>query len=143
MASLSSDNMANTSLQNTLLSALRDLSQFCSEDGILLKNKIIAASHNLTPDLLRVLLREPALKHHFFSDVDGTIVFDKVKFQRFVSNKNFLADSFTAYKNHIGLSTPDGQDFISESNEVVLTWPYKDCVLEGGQGKEDAKRGGH
>lgn len=140
MASLSLDNMANTSLQNILLSALRDLSQFCSEDGILLKNKIIAASHNLTPDLLRVLLREPALKHHFFSDVDGTMVFDKVKFQRFVSNKNFLADSFTAYKNHIGLSTLDGQDFISESNEVVLTWPYKDCVLEGGQGKEDAKR---
>lgn len=140
MASLSYDIMANSSLQNTLISALRNLSQFCSEDGILLKNKIIAASHNLEPELLRVLLKEPALKRHFFSEVDETMVFDKVKFQRFVSNKNFLPDSFTAYKNHIGLSTPDGQDFISESNEVVLTWPYKDCVLEGGQVKEDDKR---
>ena len=28
----------------------------------------------------------------------------------------------------------------NESCEVVLSWPYKDCVLEGGQTKEDAKR---
>lgn len=29
---------------------------------------------------------------------------------------------------------------MSESREVVLSWPYKDCMLEGGQTKEDAKR---
>ena len=27
-----------------------------------------------------------------------------------------------------------------KSREVVLAWPYKDCVLEGGQKKEDEKR---
>ena len=37
------------------------------------------------------------------------------------------------------MTTEDG-DFISDSREVVLSWPYKDCVLEGGQTKEDAKR---
>lgn len=132
--------MANSTLQNKLIAALRNISMYCSEDGVLLKNKVVAAAHNLSPNLLRVLLAQPSLKEHFFEEVNGIPVFDKVKFQRFVSNKNFLPDSFTAYKNYIGLSTPDGQDFISESNEVVLTWPYKDCILEGGQQKEDDKR---
>lgn len=132
--------MANSILQNILKSALRNISAFCSEDGILLKNKVVAAAHNLSPELIRILLAEPSLKEHFFEMADGVPVFDKVKFQRFVSNKNFLPDSFTAYKNYIGLSSADGQDFVSESNEIVLTWPHKDCILEGGQDKEEEKR---
>ena len=132
--------MANISLQDKLVAVLRNLSIYCSEDGILLKNKIVADAHNLNSTLLKALLVDPSLKEHFFEDVDGITVFDKVKFQRFVSNKNFLPDSFTSYKNKIGLTSTDGQDFISESGEVVLTWPYKDCVLEGGQDKEESKR---
>jgi len=35
----------------------------------------------------------------------------------------------------------DGKgEFISEKKEVVISWPYKDCVLEGGMTKEDQKR---
>ncbi|MDE5809888.1 MAG: DNA methylase [Muribaculaceae bacterium] len=67
------------------------------------------------------------------------LVFDKVRFQKFVMNKRFLADSYTSFKNKIGLTNED-DDFVAESREVVLSWPYKDCVLEGGQTKEDAKR---
>ena len=43
------------------------------------------------------------------------------------------------FKNKIGLTDENGR-FISKSREVVLSWPYKDCVLEGGQTKEEAKR---
>jgi adenine-specific DNA-methyltransferase len=70
--------------------------------------------------------------------VNGTYVFDKNKFQKFVSNKQFLPDSYTAFKNKIGLKSRD--EYISDAKEVVLTWPYRDCVLEGGQTKEDGKR---
>lgn len=56
-----------------------------------------------------------------------------------VNSKEFLPDSFTRYRNKIGLSTND-RDLITSSNEVTLVWPYKDCVLEGGQDKEDEKR---
>lgn len=127
-------------LYKLLEKRLRTISKYCSEDGVLLKNKIVEAAHNLSPELLRVLLADNSLKEHFFGEVDGVAIFDKIKFQRFVSNKNFLSDSFTAYKNKIGLTSRDGQDFISDSGEVVLTWPYKDCMLEGGQDKVDAKR---
>ena len=112
---------------------------FCTADGQLIKNSIVEAALALQPNLMKLLLDNDELSAHFFSDVEGVKVFDKVKFQRFVMNKSFLADSYTAYKNKIGLTDKNGR-FLSESREVVLSWPYKDCVLEGGQTKEDAKR---
>ena len=49
-----------------------------------------------------------------------------------------MPDSYTAFKNKIGLTSED--DYLSEQKKVVLAWPYKDCVLEGGMTKEDQKR---
>lgn len=107
-------------------------------DGELLKNKVIELANKMDTGLLRLIKSEKDLKKHFFVEVDDVLVFDKQKFFDFVNNKNFLADSFTKYKNTIGLS--NGEKYFSEFNEVVLAWPYKDTVLEGGQSKEDAKR---
>lgn len=118
---------------------LRMDSRFCTEDGHLLKNNVVEAALALDPKLLHYLLADEKLKKQFFSDVDGVLVFDKIKFQRFVMNKQFLPDSYTAFKNKVGLTNEQGE-FLSESREVVLSWPYKDCMLEGGQTKEDAKR---
>ncbi len=42
-------------------------------------------------------------------------------------------NNYTDYPNKIGL-------FLNESDDVVLSFPYKDCVLEAGMTKEDAKR---
>lgn len=112
---------------------------YTSEEGILLKNKVVESALQLNPELLKLLLFHDGMKANFFAEVDGITVFDKVKFQKFVSNKQFLPDSYTSFKNKIGLTTDEG-DFLSDSKEVVLSWPYKDCVLEGGQTKEDAKR---
>ncbi len=131
--------MDNLHLYHVLEDVLRMEEHFCTADGQLIKNSIVEAALALQPNLIKLLLGNDELSAHFFSDVEGVKVFDKVKFQRFVMNKSFLADSYTAYKNKIGLTDENGR-FISESREVVLSWPYKDCVLEGGQTKEDAKR---
>lgn len=131
--------MNNLSLFNELEQLLRNESAYCSEDGILLKNAIVEAALALRPSLIKLLLSHDGLKRNFFTEIDGVLVFDKIKFQKFVMNKRFLPDSYTSFKNKIGLTTEDG-DFVSDSREVVLSWPYKDCVLEGGQTKEDAKR---
>lgn len=123
---------------------LDDLINILSQDdrlvseGRLMKNKVVELAMNLDPAIIRPLLTTPALKAHFFTEIDGILVFDKIKFQHFVSNKSFLPDSFTAYKNKIGLA--GGDDYLADSKEFVLAWPYKDCVLEGGQDIEDAKR---
>lgn len=131
--------MDNLHLYHVLENVLRMEERFCTADGQLIKNSIVEAALSLQPSLIKLLLKNDELSSWFFSDVDGIKVFDKIKFQRFVMNKSFLADSYTAYKNKIGLTDEDGR-FLSESREVVLSWPYKDCVLEGGQTKEDVKR---
>lgn len=131
--------MDNLHLSHELEALLRNDSKYCMDDGTLIKAKIVEDALNLQPDLLKYILSHAELKANFFSEVSETLVFDKVKFQQFVVNKSFLPDSYTAYKNKIGLTDQEGR-FISESREVVLAWPYKDCMLEGGQTKEDTKR---
>ncbi|MFW5872154.1 MAG: DNA methyltransferase, partial [bacterium] len=104
----------------------------------ILKNVIVEDALKVDPILIKLLLSDKTIKKHFFQDVEGIYVFDKIKFQKFISNKQFLPDSYTAFKNKIGLTAND--EYISEKKDVVLCWPYKDCILEGGQDNEDAKR---
>lgn len=123
----------------TLQTTLKTDARFISQEGILLKPKIVDAATSLDPKLIRLLLNEPTLKSYFFTEIDDIFVFDKEKFQWIINSKEFLPDSYTKYRNNIGLSSND-HDLISASSEVTLVWPYKDCVLEGGQDKEDEKR---
>ena len=109
-------------------------------EGALNKNKLAELARQYDSMLLNLLMSEPTISNHFFSILkEGILVFKKDTFLQFLNNKEFLPDSFTAYKTKIGLSTRDNH-YLSENNEVVLNFPYKDCVLEGGQIKNDAKR---
>ncbi|SDB23985.1 adenine-specific DNA-methyltransferase [Streptococcus henryi] len=108
-------------------------------EGVLNKNKLAELARQYNPQLLNLLMSDEKISSHFFSTLEtGVLVFKKDVFLQFLNNKEFLPDSFTAYKTKIGLAT--GDKYLSESSDVVLNFPYKDCVLEGGQTKEDAKR---
>ena len=109
-------------------------------NGSLNKNKLSELARKYDAKLLNLLMKEENVKKHFFTTLeDGVIVFKKDVFLQFLNNKEFLPDSYTAYKTKIGLGTDNG-DYISENNNIVLNFPYKDCILEGGQTKEDTKR---
>lgn len=109
-------------------------------EGALNKNKLAELARQYDSMLLNLLMSEPTISNHFFSTLEeGILIFKKDTFLQFLNNKEFLPDSFTAYKTKIGLATSDNR-YLSENNEVVLNFPYKDCVLEGGQTKDDAKR---
>jgi len=131
--------MDSLHLFHELEALLRMDDRYCMADGTPIKNNIVSDALSLRPLLIKHLLSHEGIKKSFFIEVEGVQCFDSVKFQRFVMNKSFLADSYTSFKNKIGLTDEDGR-FISESREVVLCWPYKDCLLEGGQTKEEAKR---
>lgn len=105
-------------MQNLLddLTQLLQADQAFISDGSILKNAVIEAALTMDPRLLTLLMQSPTIKGHFFTDVAGVLVFDKVKFQDFVSNKAFLPDSYTAFKNRIGLTA--GRDYISN----LRTW---------------------
>lgn len=129
--------MTNNLLQE-LTTLISNSEVYKSPDGIL-KNKLIEDGFKNDSTLIKLLLSNSNLKTHFFIELDqGVLVFNSLKFQQFLSLKDFLPDSYTSFKNKIGL-TDDG-DYLTQNKNVVLDFPYKDCVLEGGQSKDDAKR---
>ncbi|HBL39865.1 TPA: hypothetical protein DDZ10_04335 [Candidatus Uhrbacteria bacterium] len=113
--------------------------RLASDDGRLLKNKAVELANKLDEGLVKIIFDDAKLKDTFFKKVAGLTLFDKDLFIEFVSNKEFLPDSYTAFKNKIGLAID--KNYLKQDREVTLVWPYKDCVLEGGQTKEEAKRG--
>ena len=124
---------------NEVLNVLKSDERFFSDDGQLLRNAVYEAAMQMDAKLIKALYANEETRKHFFTDVDGIAVFDKVGFGWVINNREFLPDSYTRYKNKIGLVNNKGE-YISASNDVELVFPYKDCVLEGGQTKEDQKR---
>ena len=87
------------------MNLLEQLSELLSTDerlvinGKLAKNKIVELGLSLDSSLLKLLLSNAKIKNHFFTDVEGILIFDKIAFQHFVNNKSFLLDSFTRFRN--------------------------------------------
>lgn len=127
------------SFYNALLNVLKCDERFFTDDGQLLRNAVYEVAMHMDAKLIKALFDNEQTRKRFFTDVDGIAVFDKIGFGWVINNREFLPDSYTRYKNKIGLINNKGE-YISNSNDVELVFPYKDCVLEGGQTKEDQKR---
>jgi len=128
---------------------LKKDSRFVDQEGDLLKNNVIDCAYKADKKLIELLLENKEVKNKFFSKIKSPSnppfskgedywVFNIDDFVSYIQDKNFLADSYTKYRNKIGLNI-DGK-FLNEHKEVALVWPFKDCVLEGGMTKEDEKR---
>ncbi len=126
-------------LYDILAKQLKKEPNYVNDDGILKKWVVIHKAQNFDAELLELLLAEPTLKQTFFLTVTGILCFNQALFIQFLEQKNYLNNSFTAYKNKIGLQI-DGK-YLAQRNEIALVWPFKDCVLEGGQSREEDKRG--
>jgi len=99
----------------------------------LLKNLI----DKLDERIIKLLFDDKETKEKFFIKVKDVFVFKQNELKFFI-DENKLDNSYTQYSNKIGLRI--GNKLLSERDEVVLDWPFKDCVLEGGMTKEDQKR---
>ena len=126
-------------LNEILIDLLKTDNRYFTAEGEILKNAVYEDAMKMDSSLIKLLLSDDTCKSRFFTEVDGILVFDKVGFGWVINNRQFLPDSYTRYKNKIGL-VDGAEDFISATDNVVLAFPYKDCVLEGGQTKEDQKR---
>lgn len=125
-------------LLKSLEEQLKKISDYISENGELKKWVIINKAQNFDEELIGLLLGNKELKSNFFIKVKDALIFNQSLFIQFLEQKNYLNDSYTSYKKKIGLNI-DGK-YLNQRNEVSLVWPYKDCVLEGGQSREEDKR---
>ena len=121
-----------------LINVLKTDSRFVDEAGELIKAAIIDWAWKIDHALVRLLLGDPEIKAKFFDEIEGHWIFNTNAFIDYIGDQNFLANSYTRFRNQIGLNIDD--KFLRERGEVTLAWPYKDCVLEGGQTKEEEKR---
>jgi adenine-specific DNA-methyltransferase len=126
------------SFSEKLIEILKTDSRFVDDEGELIKAAVIDHAWKIDRDLVKLLLSEPEIEKKFFDEIEGHWIFNINTFIEYISDKNFLANSYTRFRNKIGLNI-DGK-FMRERGEVSLVWPYKDCVLEGGQTKEEEKR---
>lgn len=129
----------NKDLITVLKETLSKDKRFITENGELIKASITSASMQLDSDFINLLLSNKMVKDVFFTKIDDVLVFDKVKFNWVVNNKQFLPDSYTKYKNKVGLSNNE-YDLITSNRNVSLVWPYKDTILEGGQTKDEEEK---
>lgn len=100
---------------DTVVEVLKQDQRFFTEDGELLRNAVYEAAMKMDVALIKSLLANETTKERFFTDVDGIAVFDKVGFGWVINNREFLPDSYTRFKNKIGLVGNNG-DYISTSN---------------------------
>ncbi len=125
-------------LYETLERQLKKEPNYVTDNGKLKKWVVINQAKNNDAELIGLLLNDTELKAKFFIDINGILVFNQNLFVQFLEQKNYLNDSYTQYINKVGLNI-DGK-YLKQRNEVALVWPFKDCVLEGGQSREEDKR---
>ena len=124
---------------NSVLNVLKQDDRFFSENGELLRNAVYEAAMKMDSHLIKILYADEITRAKFFTDIDGIAVFDKVGFGWVINNRDFLPDSYTRYKNRIGLINSNDY-LISSTNDISLAFPYKDCILEFDSTKESIER---
>ena len=90
--------------------------------------------NNSDVELIDLLLNDEKVREKFFIQIKDVYVFKQNDFIFYLDSK-VLDGSYTQYANRIGLAS--GGKFLTDSTDYVLDFPYKDCVLEGGQSTEE------
>lgn len=84
--------------------------------------------------IISLFLDNDDIKRAFFVKIRDSYVFKMQDF-RFYMNSKSINNSYTKYANRIGLT--EDKRFLKDNSDVVLDFPFKDCVLQGGQSSDE------
>lgn len=121
-----------------MIDCLKKEPNYTDDEGNLKKWMVLQDVQDANAELLALLMQDERLKEAFFRQVAGVTVFERKRLALFLEQKSFLADSYTRYSKKIGLRC--GGKYMSQNTDIELVWPYKDCMLEGGQTREEQQR---
>ena len=135
MSKMSDNQIQTNALYLKIEELLKSIPDFITEENELRYNKIKEAAENGDTVLLEPLLKHPKIKAAFFAPILDSFVFKTKEFKDFLD----YSSSNNSYSQYLGkrIGLYCGDSALIDRNEVVLNFPYKDCVLEGGQRKED------
>lgn len=124
----------DTVLLQTLKEIFKKFPQFWNGKN-LQRSLVIDAIQQKDSQVIKALIANEKVKSIYGTEIDDVLIFDFDKLASLLKYKEYWADSFTKYRNKVGL-TSEGK-YLDYSSDVVLDFPFKDCVLEGGMTKED------
>lgn len=119
---------------NHLSKLLKADNRLVDEENDIQINVLRDLVNNLDSQLIELLIADEKVREKFFIKVKDVYVFKQNDFIFYLDSK-VLDGSYTQYANRIGLAS--GGKFLTDSTDYVLDFPYKDCVLEGGQSTEE------
>lgn len=127
--------MDNTKLRSTIDNILKQDDRLWNKDKTELNQTLLLDKvEEIDEKIIELLLHDKQTREEFFVKIKDVYIF-KINDFKFFMEENKVNNSYTQYKNGIGLT--DGKRFLNDSKDVVLNFPYKDCVLEGGQSTEE------
>ncbi|MGG1910833.1 site-specific DNA-methyltransferase [Priestia megaterium] len=124
-------------LQEELNSVLSVFPQYWDGET-LLKNKVIEDLRNYKAELLSALLANETIKCTYSVNISGNSIFKVDDFVSMLRYRNYWENSYTKFSNEIGL-TSEGK-YLKYSTDIVLDFPHKDCILEGGMTTEEVDK---
>lgn len=133
------------SLDNQFKSVANQLNQLfqgipgaLSASGDLLKPVVRTAIYNFNSELLEKIFDNKELRDVFYLRIGEQNVLRQDLLIKFLESKEFLSGSYTSFRNKIGLA--HGDHLFTDDSNIMLRWPYKDCILEGGIAKDKTSR---
>lgn len=122
--------MKNKTTKQKIEIALKKDKRLLSSENDFNQTALIDLLEQYDAKILKILFDNPQFKKQFFVKAGDVYVFKLNDFKFFIE-ENKTDNSYTQYQNKIGLTSSNL--FIKDSEDVVLNFPFKDCVLEGGQ----------
>ncbi len=127
-------NQIETELQLQLKNVLLDFPEYW-EENTLLRDRVIEDIRLYKEPIIKRLVSNDLIADTYSLSVGERTVFKVEDFVTMLRSKNYWENSFTKYTNEIGLASED--KYLKYNTDVILDFPHKDCVLEGGMTKEE------
>ncbi|HBI2045575.1 TPA: site-specific DNA-methyltransferase [Enterococcus faecalis] len=124
----------DTRLMKQIKDILKDFPHYWNGEE-LLRPVVIEDLKSYDAVLISSLLKNQKIRENYSVKAGDVTIFKVQEFIDILRYKDYWANSYTKYSNTIGLSS-EGK-YLQYNTDVVLEFPYKDCVLEGGMAKED------
>lgn len=123
-----------TKLQQEINEVLKAFPEYWDEDT-LLKNKLIEDIRLYNEKIIEALLSNELIRDTYSFQLQSGAIFKVEEFINMLRFKNYWDNSYTKYTNEIGLTSEN--KYLKYNTDVVLDFPHKDGILEGGMSKEE------
>jgi len=117
------------SFHSKLVDLLKTNHNLVDDEGELLIAAVQDRAWKIDRDLVKLLLSDQEIKARFFEQIEGDAlseskghwIFNINTFLDYISQKNFLDNSYTRFRNRVGLTI--GEKYLRERGDVALVWP--------------------